>query len=169
MVDESIISKWRNIPGYSRYEVCQQGYVRDSATGKLLETITLPYGQKAVRMQADDLTWHDELVHKLVANEFVDNEEGYSIVKHRDDNPSNNHADNLVWSEDLDAYESMPFKKSELASSVYCYETDTIYDTAVDAAYVFGCSPYDIVRLCHSDDEKYDTFYHFCFVKDIHD
>lgn len=169
MGEGPIFPEWRKIPGYSRYEVCQLGYVQNKSTNEPVHAITLPYGQQAVRIQADDFSWHNVLVHRLVAEAFVDNLEGYSIVKHIDENPFNNHADNLVWSEDLEAYESMSFKKSELASSVYCYENDTIYDTAVDAAYAFGCSPYDIVRLCHSDDEKYDTFYHFCFVKDIHD
>lgn len=36
-------------------------------------------------------------VHRLVAEAFVDNPHGYSIVNHLDNDPSNNHASNLEW------------------------------------------------------------------------
>lgn len=169
MDNELVLPDWRRIQGYSRYEVSQLGFVRDAVTERLVDPITILYGQKVVHIQADDLRWHDVPVHKLVADRFVDNPEGYSIVKHLDNDPFNNRWDNLEWTESLERYESMPFKKSDLMTPVYCYESDRIYKTVFDAADSFGCSPYEIARLCYSDSGTFDTFYHFCFVKDIYE
>lgn len=37
------------------------------------------------------------LVHRLVGIAFLPNPEGYDIINHKDENPSNNHVDNLEW------------------------------------------------------------------------
>ena len=37
------------------------------------------------------------LVHRLVAEHFIDNTENYPVVNHLDNNPSNNHYTNLEW------------------------------------------------------------------------
>ena len=36
-------------------------------------------------------------LHRLVAEAFVPNPNGYPIINHKDENPSNNRADNLEW------------------------------------------------------------------------
>lgn len=38
-----------------------------------------------------------ELVHRVVAEAFIPNPHGYPTIDHIDDNPENNHADNLQW------------------------------------------------------------------------
>lgn len=40
---------------------------------------------------------YKETIHKLVAMHFVDNPEGYTHVRHLDDNPWNPHYKNLAW------------------------------------------------------------------------
>jgi hypothetical protein len=37
------------------------------------------------------------LIHRLVAEHFVENPNGYEFVNHKDENKLNNHADNLEW------------------------------------------------------------------------
>ena len=36
-------------------------------------------------------------VHRLVAQTFIPNPDGLSIINHKDENPSNNHVSNLEW------------------------------------------------------------------------
>ena len=38
-----------------------------------------------------------ELVHRIVAEAFIPNPHDYPTIDHIDDNPENNHADNLQW------------------------------------------------------------------------
>jgi len=40
-------------------------------------------------------------VHRLVAEYFIPNPEGYRYVRHKDGNKENNKADNLIWTPDL--------------------------------------------------------------------
>lgn len=40
---------------------------------------------------------HTYLVHRLVAQAFIPNPNNYPVVNHKDENPSNNCADNLEW------------------------------------------------------------------------
>lgn len=59
---------------------------------------------------------HDtQLVHRIVAKAFIPNPHGYTCIDHIDDNPKNNHADNLQWC-DYKINNSKPHHK--LASSV---------------------------------------------------
>ena len=36
-------------------------------------------------------------VHRLVAQAFIPNPKNYNLINHKDENPSNNHVDNLEW------------------------------------------------------------------------
>lgn len=41
--------------------------------------------------------YYHRLVHRLVAEAFIDNPNGFPIVNHKDENPSNNSSLNLEW------------------------------------------------------------------------
>ena len=59
---------------------------------------------------------HDtQLVHRVVAEAFLPNPNGYTCIDHIDDNPSNNRADNLQWC-DYKINNSKPHHKT--ASSI---------------------------------------------------
>jgi len=50
-------------------------------------------------------------VHRLVAEAFIPNPENLPCVCHRDDNPLNNHVDNLFWGTQADNIRDMDIKK----------------------------------------------------------
>lgn len=79
----------------SNYEVSSEGEVRNIKTGNILKGkykngykyVNLSYGKIKKTCQ----------VHRLVATLFVPNPENHQVINHKDENPSNNHADNLEW------------------------------------------------------------------------
>lgn len=101
---------WKAIPGYEGlYEVSNLGHVRSVARivrasgisqrrafGRVLKPYTNKLRYQYVALSKDGKP-KTLLVHRLVANVFVPNPNNYSIINHKDENPSNNRADNLEW------------------------------------------------------------------------
>lgn len=93
---------WRDIPGYEGlYQVsnygnvmslnyCRRGFAKQ-LTPKCSNTrrlwVELFSGGKR----------KPKLIHRLVAEVFIPNPEGYPQINHKDGNPQNNHVDNLEW------------------------------------------------------------------------
>lgn len=92
---------WKDIPHHEGYQVSNYGRVRSFKnnrhglcdTSHILKTDINSNGYERVYLGCD----HHLLVHKLVANAFISNPHNYPIVRHKDDNRLNNHADNLKW------------------------------------------------------------------------
>jgi len=96
-------STWREIPGYPGYSVTSDGRVF-STKGKYLRELkqqTLLKGHKQVALYPEDgigkPTWHK--VHRLVAQAFLlpPEDPSHVLVRHLDDDPSNNDVSNLAW------------------------------------------------------------------------
>lgn len=51
--------------------------------------LAVKFSEKGTRRQG--------YAHRLIAQAFIPNENNYSIVRHLDDNPSNNEIENLAW------------------------------------------------------------------------
>ena len=96
------MEKWKDIIGYEqRYQVSDCGNVRSldymhtKATKNLIQTVTNG-GYMTVCLYKNG-THQNKYVHRLVAQAFCDNENGYSDVNHLDEDKTTNHASNLVW------------------------------------------------------------------------
>ena len=102
-----MIEEWRPIEGYEGlYEVSSYGRVRsldrfivDSLghkrfyKGKVLSPIKDKNGYLSVKLQEGNK--HN--IHRLVAQEFIENPDNLPQVNHKDENKSNNRVDNLEW------------------------------------------------------------------------
>lgn len=87
---------WKPITGYESYLVSNFGNVKNSK-GKLLSLDKTKKGYLRVDLTSEGKKKHFK-VHRLVAGAFIPNPNNLPQVNHKDTNKSNNHVDNLEWS-----------------------------------------------------------------------
>ena len=92
---------WKDIEGYEGlYQVSNYGRVksqrRPGAPGGVIKT--RPGNSKYLMAQlCKNGKYKHELVHRLVAQAFLENPQRFPEVNHKDENRLNNHAENLEW------------------------------------------------------------------------
>lgn len=93
--------EWRPVPGYEGlYEVSSHGRVKSHHIhGHREEKILSPgnVGGYLNVVLCRDKNKKYVGVHRLVAMAFIDNPNNYRLINHKDENPSNNHVENLEW------------------------------------------------------------------------
>lgn len=92
---------WRDVVGHDGYQVSNLGNVRSyvkNKDGKDLKFIKNKQGYDTVCLRRGNR----RLVHRLVADAFIPNPDNLPLVRHMDDNPSNNRVDNLAWGTQTD-------------------------------------------------------------------
>ncbi len=79
-------------------DISNLGNVRFSKNKKPKSSHLNKYGYPTIHIQQNRKV-HAYRVHRLVAMLFVDNPnpQKYDCINHKDENPSNNHSDNLEW------------------------------------------------------------------------
>ena len=95
---------WKDIEGFEGlYQVSNMGRVKSLGNGKSnnsKERILKPgknsNGYLHVILYKDGIK-KDYTVHQLVGNAFLSNPQGYKELNHRDEDKTNNNADNLEW------------------------------------------------------------------------
>lgn len=104
-----MIEKWTSIKGFPNYQISSFGRVK-SLPVKRFTAKKVPYiskerilrpklnnkGYKRVSLRYCGKSY-DKLVHRLVADNFLQNIENKLCVNHIDFNPLNNHLENLSW------------------------------------------------------------------------
>lgn len=108
------------------------------------------------------------LVHRLVAEAFLENPNNYPIVRHLDDDPDNNWVGNLALGTQLDNRMDCIRNGNDYKTPVYCYETNKIYDYAVNAAIDLGVSKASITHCCKGISDSVKG-YHVCYSSDMDD
>lgn len=93
---------WKEIKGYEGlYEISSYGNVRSlnykrTCQAKILKTRINRHGYEVVDLSKDGVRKTCQ-VHRLVAEAFLFNPEGFDTVDHIDSNKTNNHLNNLQW------------------------------------------------------------------------
>ena len=90
---------WKAVPGYEGfYEVSDEGEIRNWSTWKkLTPRACKKTGSLRVNLPMDGVL-KTLPVHRIVAEVFVPNPDGFKNVKHKDGNKKNNTVENLYWS-----------------------------------------------------------------------
>ncbi len=111
------VERWKDIPGYEEYYQVST-YGRILAKFRLVKYTDKEGCERWKRVEAhllndkkrgkggyihvglrgeDYSTRKSYAVHRLVAMAFIPNPNNLPIINHKDENPSNNHVDNLEW------------------------------------------------------------------------
>ena len=88
---------FRDIEGFENlYQISNYGRVYSLISGKFLKTCKDKdnYRQITLHKNGKQKTY---LVHRLVAQAFIPNPSNLPQINHKDENPSNNHLENLEW------------------------------------------------------------------------
>lgn len=100
---EVVVENWREVVGYPRYLVSNEGSVYDKVKRRALKQ-TLDRGMHEtkrwrvfLRDESMKSRYVGKLVHRLVAEGFVSNNEGKTDVTHANGNGLDNRAWNLCW------------------------------------------------------------------------
>ena len=100
-------SIWRNIDEHDGYQVSDRGEVRSYMNNRYGPSDKNPHMLKPCKNAKGYDTVQlgrgvRKLVHRLVAEAFIPNPDNLPMVRHMDDNPSNNHVSNLAWGTQTD-------------------------------------------------------------------
>lgn len=87
---------WKDVDGFDKYEINENGEVRNKRTGKILKPYDRGNGYRSCRLY-DTQGSHNCYVHRLVALAFVPNPNNYPEVNHIDEDKTNNCVSNLEW------------------------------------------------------------------------
>lgn len=89
---------WIDVIGYEMfYEVNENGEIRSKRTGKIRKPILNPQNGYMMMFLCGEGFKKCEYVHRIVANAFCPNPNGFNFVNHKDENKLNNRSENLEW------------------------------------------------------------------------
>ena len=157
---------WRMI--FDRYEVSNDGAIRNKESKKILKTFINDKGYEIVSLW---LNGKDKKfrVHRLVADAFIPNPENKAQINHIDGNKLNNHADNLEWSTHSENISHRYYSLGlGLMRKVRCIETGVVYNSQKEAERMTGINAANISSCC-THRPKYITAggYHWEFADSL--
>lgn len=146
-------TEWREVKEYNHYEVNQFGEIRHRIRKKILKPrINNGYQYVNFKINGKNINFS---VHRIVANAFIPNPNGYTEVNHKDYNRSNNCVDNLEWvSSSQNKYHAFlkEENKKSRGKAVNQYTKEGIliktFDTITEAAQALGCCVAAISNCC---------------------
>ena len=118
---------WKDIKDFDKYQVSNLGRIRSfkqKKDGKILSLIEQKnYLYVSLSKHCKETR---RLVHRLVAEAFIDNPDNLPEVNHKDENTMNNNASNLEWC--TSKYNSnYGTRNKRRAKPIQCVETGKIY------------------------------------------
>lgn len=99
--------EWRTTTESPLYEVSSVGNIRRKGSDKLLTLRTERYIRATLYVEKKPIT---SLVHRVVANAFLDKVEGKDVIDHIDRNKHNNKVSNLRWTTQRENLWNKPYK-----------------------------------------------------------
>lgn len=146
---------WKEIANYDgKYEVSNNGNVRNSKTKKLLKPSDNSFGYYKVCLSKNGkITTHR--VHRLVAETFLNNPDELPQVNHINGIKTDNRVENLEWVSIKDnIIHSFANGLNKSRKSVICIETNKEYRSVLEAAKETGIDNSAICKVCRGERKK---------------
>ena len=156
------MEQWRDITGYEGlYQVSNYGRVRrqyQNGKTRILKPVELDNGYLRVTLSKND-TKNNCLIHRLVAQAFLDNPENKPQVNHISGIKTDNSVENLEWctcSENIRHAFDTGLNQVDIASvgkavrskPVRCITINTIYESTMEAERQLGIDHSGIIACC---------------------
>ena len=147
-------TEWREVKEYSNYEINKLGEIRNKKSQKILKPRDNNGGYQYVNFKINGKN-KNFAVHRIVANAFIPNPNGYTEVNNKDYNKKNNCVDNLEWVSSSQNKQHSYLKQENIKSrgkAVNQYTKEGIFlktfDSVSDAAKELGCCVAAISNCC---------------------
>jgi len=133
-IDETNII-WKIYPECNKYLVSNTGEVKNAKTGRIMMGSKQNGYRFLCLYLGKDIPKMNRLVHRMVAQTFLENLENKPVVNHKDTNILNNHVDNLEWvtyKENMNTIETIQNLKRGKNSKIIhqiCIESGEIVNT----------------------------------------
>ena len=85
------------IKGFESYRAFRDGRIFSAKTNSILQPGKNNSGYSMVMLYKNDGKRYNKLVHRIIAETFIPNENNFPCVNHKDENKANNDIDNLEW------------------------------------------------------------------------
>lgn len=129
---DKFIEVWKDIPGFEGvYQVSNFGRVKSLERIIKWKNSTTTIKEKILKpnISSDHCyvtlcycgVHRRYLVHRLVAEAFIPNPNGYTVVHHKDENPENNVVENLSW---MDKSDHHALHNKDKGKKVYQFTLD---------------------------------------------
>lgn len=147
-------TEWRQVKEHPNYEVNQFGEIRHKKRKQILKPRSNNGGYQYVNFKVDGKNTNFA-VHRIVANAFIPNPNGYTEINHKDYDKTNNCVDNLEWVTSKQNKQHAYLKEENHISrgkAVEQYDLDgnyiKTYQTISHAAKEMNCSISAISNCC---------------------
>lgn len=146
-------NEWKPVPGFEKYyKVNRSGDVLSLRSGTLRMPVRNPQNGYLTMVLSGVCEKKTVYVHRLVAEAFVENPNGYGFVNHKDENKCNNDASNLEWC--TKAYNNTYNGKAQRCCKPVVQINpltgeETVWSSARDAAYANFANCKNISACCN--------------------
>lgn len=130
---------WKPIHGYeTRYLLSNKGNIKSLYSNKILKPID-SHGYKYVHLCNINHQRQNKAIHRLVAENFINNPMNYNEVNHLDGNKSNNYITNLEWCSKSDNINHMVYILNKgNKRKVKCVEDNKTFNSIKEASIYYN-------------------------------